>query len=402
MKTLLALSLLLVPLTARAADWPHFLGPKRDSSSTEKVTAWKETPKELWTAEVGEAHSSPIVSKGIVYAFYQPKGKAEDALAAFDAKTGQRKWEKSYERAKFSPPFGNGPRGTPATDGELVFTYGGTGILAAWDAKTGEVQWKLDMLKEFSAKNLFFGISNSPTLVGDHVVVMVGGKGAGLVGVDKKTGKVAWQATNDPASYASAIVVGDDLITLTGSHLRALNGKNGKFRWEFPFKDNLNESSTTPVKVGDIYIASSVTAGTVAVQPNEKGDEVKEIWKDKALTCYFSTPVLVDKHLYMINGAATLMNPTITLRCVEAATGKVAWEKKGIGKYHAALIRTGDNKLLLHDDGGNLTLMEANPKEFQELAKAKVCGPTWAHPALSDGKLYVRDDKKLICIELGK
>ena len=398
------LVLLLSPCFAIAADWPHFLGPKRDNSTAETVVAWKDAPKELWKQPVGEAHSSPVVANGVVYAFFKPKDKDADALAAFDAKTGEKKWETSYDRAKFSPPFGAGPRGTPCVDGKLVFTLGNTGILAAWSTDTGEVKWKLDLLKEFNGKNLFFGVSTSPTVVGDHVVVMVGAKGAGMVGVEKTTGKISWQATDDPASYASAIVVGEganaSIVTLTGSHLRSLSAKTGKSRWEFPFKDRLNESSTTPVKVGDMYIASSVTAGSIAVQPNEKGDEVKELWKDKSLTCYFSTPVLVGKYLYMVNGAATLTNPSITLRCVEAATGKVQWEQANIGKYHAAITRMGDDKLLLLEDNGNLLLIESNPKNYKELAKSKVCGPTWAHPAIADGKLYIRDDKNLICLEL--
>ena len=97
------------------------------------------------------------------------------------------------------------PAGTPAVSGGKVFTFGGTGILACWDAKTGDIVWKVDTLKEFKAKNLFFGISTSPIVVGDKVVVMVGGKGAGVVAFDKATGKPAWQATDDPASYASPV-----------------------------------------------------------------------------------------------------------------------------------------------------------------------------------------------------
>jgi len=398
---------IIVGTPASAADWPHFLGINRDGATSEMVAPWgKEAPKELWKQPIGEAHSAPVVANGVVYAFFKPKDKDADALAAFDAKTGKQIWEKSYERAKFSPPFGVGPRGTPAVDGDYIYTLGNTGILACWEAKTGDVKWKVDTLKEFAAKNLFFGVSTSPTVVGDHVIVMVGGKGAGVVAVEKATGKVAWQSSDDPASYASAIVVGTgndaEFITLTGSHLRSVTVKSGKQRWAFPFKDALNESSTTPVKVGDIYIASSVTAGTVAVKPTTEDVKPEVVWQDKKLTCYFSTPVLVGKHLYMVNGAATLTNPAITLRCVEAATGKIAWEKEKVGKYHAALIRTGDDKLLLHDDSGNLMLLEPNAKEYKELARSKICGPTWAHPALADGRLYVRDDKYLVCVELGK
>ena len=387
---------------AVAADWPQFLGPTRDSVSPETMSPWKDPPKALWRQPVGDAHSSPVVANGVVYAFFKPTGKDADALAAFDAKTGEKKWEKSYDREKFSPPYGVGPRGTPAVDSGKVYTLGNTGVLACWDAKTGDVAWKVDTLKEFNAKNLFFGVSTSPTVVGDTVVVMVGGKGAGIVAFDKATGKVAWKATDDPASYASPLHLsrGKDtrLVFLTGSHLREMLA-NGKQLWAVPFKDRLNESSTTPVKAGELIVGSSVTAGSIAVKPGEKPTAV---WKDPALTCYFSTPVVVGPHLYMINGAATLLNPAITLRCVEAATGKVLWSKEKVGKYHAALVRTGDDKLLMLDDEGNLMLLQPDPAGYKELSRAKVCGPTWAHPALVDGRVYVRDEKELICLQVAE
>src|SRR5205823_13538724 len=177
-----------------------------------------------------------VVAGGVVYAFYQPKGKNADALAAFDAKTGNRLWEKSYDRPEFNPPFGVGPRSTPSVAGGKVYTLGGTGILACWDAKTGDIAWKVDTLKEFKAPNLFFGISTSPLVEGNTVVVMVGGKGAGVVAFDTATGKPAWKATDDPASYASPIASGSgadrQLIFLTGSHLRSLSPQ-GKELWSY-------------------------------------------------------------------------------------------------------------------------------------------------------------------------
>jgi len=205
------LTALLLPLALslplRAADWPQFLGPNRDGSSPEAVTPWKGERKPVWKKPVGEAHSSPVVADGVVYAFYQPKGKDADALAAFDARTGELQWEKSYDREKFTPLFGNGPRSTPLVSGGKVFTLGGTGILACWDARTGAIAWKVDTLKEFKARNLFFGVSTSPLMAGENmVVVMVGGKGAGVVAVDARTGKTIWQAADDPASYSSPVL----------------------------------------------------------------------------------------------------------------------------------------------------------------------------------------------------
>ena len=396
---------LALALTLSAADWPQFLGPNRDGTTPETVEPWKGDLKPLWKKPVGESHASPVVAGGIVYAFYQPKDKNADALAAFDAKTGEMKWEKSYDRAEFKPLFGNGPRSTPVISGGKVFTFGGTGILACWDAKTGEVDWKVDTLKEFSAKNLFFGISTSPIMVGqDKVVAMIGGKGAGVVAFDAKTGKTAWQATDEPASYSSPVLAGKQLVFLTGANLLGVSAAGEKL-WEVPFKDKLNESSTTPVVIGDVVIGSSVTAGSIAEKLNEKDGKfsTEQVWKNDKLTCYFSTPVVVGEHLYMVNSAGALLKPSIVLRCVELKTGKPLWEKTITARYHAAIVRcgpTGKERLLMLDDTGYLTLIEPDTKAYKELARSKVCGQTWAHHALVDGNVILRDDKELMCIPL--
>jgi outer membrane protein assembly factor BamB len=397
-RTILGLAITMgIASAAPAVDWPQFLGPNRESVSPETITPWTGDLTPAWKADVGEAHSSPVVAGGVVYDFYKVKGKDAEALAAFDARTGDKRWEKSYDRDKFFSPFGNGPQGTPTVAGGKVYTYGSTGVLTAWDAKSGDILWSVNAKKDFKAPSLMFGVATSPTVVGNKVVIMVGAKGAGIVAFDAATGKVAWQATDDPASYASPLPFGNDLVFLTASHLRSLAASTGKENWAVPFTDELNESSTTPAKAGDLFIASSVKTGSIAVKP---GTMPETVWKNDKLTCYFSTPVAVGPHLYMLNGAATIRNASITLRCVESATGKVLWEKPNIGKYHAAIVRTAGDKLLMLDDNGYLTLFRPDDKEFKQLARSKVCGGTWAHPALSDQRLVIRDDRELLCFEM--
>lgn len=404
---LVVLAGLMMMPTVRSEEWPQFLGPGRDSRTAEVVKPWSSAPKRLWKQGVGPAHSSPVVAGGRVYAFYQPADKPADALAAFDARTGEKKWERSYPREAFTPPFGEGPRSTPTIAAGKVYTLGGTGVLACWKADSGDLIWKVDTLKEFQAENLTFGVSASPLVHEGRVYVNVGGKEASLVAFDADTGKTLWKQGSDKASYASPIAATlgsqPQIVFLTASGLCGVKPRTGEELWRYPFRDLLQESATTPLHAENLLVGSSVTLGSVALafDGTDGKPAPTPAWRKGNLNCYFSTPVLVGTDtLYMLNGKLSI-NPTITLRCVDLKTGEVKWEKPNVGKYHAALIRTGDNKLLMLDDGGGLTLFNHDRTAYQELAKAKVCNATWAHPALVGGVLYVRDETDLIAIDLG-
>ncbi len=388
-----------------AADWPGWLGPKRDNSSTEIIAPWKGEVKVAWRRPVGEGHSSPVVAGGKVFLHTKVKDKDMEEVAAYDAGTGKPVWSTAYDRGPFQGRFGAGPRGTPSVVDGKVYSYGATGFLTCFDAVDGKQRWQVNALKDFGAANLLFGVSTSPLVDGDAVFVEVGAKGASVVAFVRDSGKVLWKALDDKASYSSPIVFGKgkerQAVFLTQAGVRSLSPSDGALFWEFPLVDSLNESSTTPVLVGDdLLVVSSVTFGSVGLKLGTKDGKptAEQLWKNPALTCYFSTPVAVDGYLYMITG--TPPPGKSDLHCVDPKTGKILWTKPKVGKYHAAMLRTGDNKLLMLDDFGNLTLLEPNPKEYKELARSKVCGPTWAHPALADGKVYLRDEKELICIDL--
>lgn len=385
-----------------AADWPQWLGPNRDGTVPEKLAPWKGDLKVLWKKPIGEGNSSPVVAEGLVFLQAKVKGKDEESLTAYDAKTGDVKWEQTYTKTPFKPLFGEGPRATPTVYQGQVFTVGNTGVLAAWDAATGKPLWKVESLTTPKKDNLFFGISASPLVAGDKVIVQGGGgSSTGVKAFDRSSGKAVWTAGKDAASYASPAQFGDDIVVLTGANLMSVDAK-GEVRWSVPFKDRLNESSTTPIKVGDLYIASSVTAGSIAVKVENKDGKFTptQVWKNDKLTCYFSTPLPISKeHLYLVTGVASLTSPSITLRCVEVATGKEVWNKPNVGKYHAAMLKLADGNILLHSDKGDLFLLAPNAKEYQELATSKGCGQTWAHPAIANGLIFLRDEKELICLQ---
>lgn len=391
------------PLAASAEDWPGWLGPRRDGSTADTVAPWKGNLKVLWKKPVGEGHSSPVVADGKVFLHTKVKDKNAERVDAFDAATGEPAWTREYEHVPFKSLFGNGPRGTPSVVGGKVYTFGITGVLACLDAKTGEIVWQNDTLKTFDAKNLFFGASCSPLVDGNFVYVNVGGKGASLVAFEKDTGKTAWKTLDDKASYASPNLFkqgnGRQLVFLTAANLVAVDPQDGKKIWEYPFKDALSESSTTPVRAGDMLIGSSITLGSVGLKMD--GDKVEKTWQEPGLTCYFSTPVAAGKDLYLVTGTKPPALVTkATLRCIDPATGKGRWTRDNVGKYHASLTRTGDGKLLLVEEGGALVLVDPDPTEYKELARTKICGTTWAHPAIAGGKLYIRDNRELVCVQL--
>ncbi len=368
------LCVLVLGTSANAADWPQWLGVKRDGGTTEIVMPWKEPLKILWKVPVGEAHGGPVVVKGNTFLFYRTAGKNEETLEAFDAESGKSIWKNSYPRAETKIPFGNGPRGVPCVVDGKIYTFGITSILTCWNAADGKIVWQVDGVKKYNAPTLTFGSSCSPIVVGDHVLINMGAKGASIVAFNKNTGEEVWKKLDDAASYSSPIAydhAGSTRVAfLTAKTATSISPKDGELQWQINFFDLLLESSCTPTLIDGKLLFSSITAGSLMVREGPKKGAAKTWTND--LNCYFATPVAVGKDtLYMVTGS--LISKKAVLRCVDADTGKELWsrEKNPVGTYHATLIRTGDNKLLLVEEKGSLVLVGANRKEYTELCAAK-------------------------------
>jgi outer membrane protein assembly factor BamB len=397
---------------AFADDWPQWLGQHRDGATREHVAAWQQPPKVLWRRPVGEGYCSPVVAEGRVFLHARVKDKDEEEVIALDAKTGEPRWRKAYARAPFVSAAGVGPRATPAVILDRVYTFGITGVLSCYDAATGKQFWQKDTAKLFEAKPPRFGYCGSPLVEGNRVLVSVGGKGNCVVAFDTDTGEVAWKALDDPASTSSPIVfmhtpAGGELhreaVFVTSRSVVGLDFFKGTVAWEHPLADMPQGTSPTPVWAGDLVVVGSMKNGTAGLRVADKAGklEVAEAWKKPDLRAYFATPVVAGKHyLYEITTAVTEQRAESTLRCIDLRGGKELWSKPDVGDYHAALIRTGNDRLLMLNDGGTLKLLTHDPKGYKELASTKACGPTLVSPALADGRLYLRDHQEVICLEL--
>jgi outer membrane protein assembly factor BamB len=396
---------------AAADDWPHWLGPNRDGGTAEKVAPWKKAPKAAWRFAVGPGFSAPVVADGRVFIHAQIKEKEQEEVIALDAKTGRKLWRKKYDRAPFQSVIGSGPRATPAVFLDHVYTYGITGLLTCFEAKTGKQMWQVDTYKKFKAKLPRYGVCCSPLIEGNRLVVSVGGKGTAFVAFDIDNGEVLWKGLDEPPSTTSPVVVTynpranetrRDVVFMSGKGLVGVNPVTGNFCWDYAVADRPFGSTPTPACVDNLIVTSSMKHGAIAVRLTREKDRLtaSPAWKNAKLTCSFSTPVVVGKDQIYLVTSVTSPEVTSTLRCVDLKTGKELWNQPKVGKHHAGLLRTGDNKLLMLTEDGTLKLLQANRKAYRELAKAKVCGPTFVAPALAGGRLYVRDGDEVVCLKL--
>ncbi|MBN9523610.1 PQQ-like beta-propeller repeat protein [bacterium] len=403
--TALGLTLVLA-VTLSAADWPQWLGPRRDGGSAEVVVPWKEAPKEVWKAKVGIGFSSPVVANGKVFLHARVPGKEREVMTAFDAATGKELWKTAYDRAPYSSVLNTGPQATPAVAGGRVYGYGITGVLTCFEADTGKQVWQTDLLKTLGAGVPRFGVCCSPLVVGNRVVVATGGKGSSVVALDAATGAVAWQALDEPANTSSPVLVPapgrpvPDVVFMTTLRVVGLNPLDGTVTWEYPLSFQPSGTAPTPVVAGDLIVTSTMDNGSTGIRltTGEKAG-AERAWQAKGLSGYFSSGVAAKDRLFLVTNVLRPV-PRADLACVDLATGKQLWKKEGVGYFHFGLVRTGDGNLLVLDDAGNLKLLDAAAPDYRELATAKACEATLVAPALANGHVFARDGDTLTCLKL--
>ncbi|OWK38489.1 PQQ-binding-like beta-propeller repeat protein [Fimbriiglobus ruber] len=387
-----------------AGDWPNFNGPARDGHAPDTGLTWKwpaDGPPVAWKRDAGAGFAGVAVSGGVAFLFNRVG--ADEVLVALDAATGAEKW-KSVARTRYVDDFGfdDGPRCVPVAAGGRVFTLGADGDLRAVEAATGKELWQRNLLTAYHARKGYFGAGTGPIVVGDRLLVNAGGKGAGVVGLDPATGKELWKATDDGPSYSSPtpITVGGKACAafFTRAGLVVVDAADGTVKatkgWRARIDASVNAAS--PVVRGDeVFLSSSY--GTGAILLKLKGAEPEEVWSgDRSLSCHYNTPVLVGDYLYGIDGRQE--GGAARLRCVEWKSGDVKWS---VDRFGCASLIAVDGGLLAVTDGGELVRFSATEKEYQEVSRAKLLdAPCRAAPALADGRLYVRDEKRLLCVRL--
>ncbi len=384
-------------LVAQAGDWPQGLGPLRSGVAVDEsgVKAWPDSgPGKKWDHELGMGYAGPVIAGETVVIFHRINNA--ERLEALHRQTGKVIWAHDF-KAFYSGGYNSdqGPRSTPVISDGNVYVYGAAGDLHCVKLETGKVIWSRAINDDYQAPDGYFGAGSSPIILGDKLLVNVGADDAGIVAVDTKTGKTLWKATDEKASYSSpsTIKINNNVKALFITRMKALilEPESGAILFETPFgKQGPTVNGATPLAFGDkIFLSASYGIGAELLQVSGDGKRVTRKWEgDDILSSQYSTCLFHQNHLFGTHGREDIGQAA--LRCVSADNGKVVWEKSGFGVAHCILIK--DNILALNTEG-ELVLLKAESKSYQELSRSTVAsGTTRSFPAFSNGQLFFRSN----------
>jgi outer membrane protein assembly factor BamB len=377
-------------------EWPQWLGPARNgvSADTGLLTAWPPGgPRAVWTATgLGEGYSSAAVAGGRLYT--QGQRGSRQYVIALDLKAGTKTWE-TASGGVFSESRGNGPRGTPTVDGARVYAMSADGVLACLDAATGKIIWTQNVLRTYGGSIPPWGISESPLVDGDRVIVMPGGRGASLVALNKADGSLLWKSGNDSAGYSSA-VIGEfggvrQVVALNADAAVGVRADTGQQLWRYTRVSNRTANIATPiVHDGRVFVSTEYESGGALLKPGAQG--VSEVYYTRNLRNHYSTSVLVDDVLYGFNSSI--------LTAIRFGTGEVLWRDRSVGKGSLAYA---DKHLYVLSEDGQMALVEARPNQYREVSRFAIRQsryPTWAPPVIADGRLYIRNQDSLTAFDI--
>lgn len=398
---LLFVTLFVTPAAQRGpVDWNQWRGAGRTGMSTYAVPAsWPEKPTQVWKAQAGIGHSSPVVSGDRV--FLLSRVGEQEALTAYDAASGKQVWRDAYDAPYTMNPaatsHGKGPKSTPVVDRGRVYALGISGTLSALDASTGKVAWRHDFKQEFPQTSPIYGAAMSPIVDGELLIAHIGGNKSGaLVAFDRTTGTQKWAWKGDGPAYASPIVATfagvRHLITQSHANVVGLSPSDGKVLWQIPFATEYAQNIITPVVEGDLLIYAGLNKPTVAVRLVQESGAWKpqEVWQNPDIPMYMSSPVAANGVLYGL----TQRNRG-QFFAVDVKTGKTQWTSPPRQGENAALTLARDLVIATTTEGA-LTVFRQSRNGFESVRTYTVAdSPIWAHPAFTAGGILIKDAETL-------
>jgi outer membrane protein assembly factor BamB len=393
---LIALAAACAPL--HAEDWPCWRGVKYDGISRETgiTLPWKGSPKVLWELPTGAAFSAVTGVGNLVYTCGTEEGK--QVLFCVNAGTGRVLWKEAFAPGVSDKQGGDGTRATPTINDGKVYILGGEGTLLCADAKTGAEIWT----KKFGGAPRW-KYAGSVLIEGNLAIVSPGGEDGGLLALDKDGGEVVWKGGDGGAGYATPYPFTFQgrryVVAMLAKKTIIVDAKTGREMWSMPWVTSYDVNASTPIfHDGHLFITSGYGHGCILRKLTAEADCLTSttVWKGKAILNKFHTCILLDGKLY----GADERN----LKCVDFLTGEESWkldEVAGDRTRHATLLLNQGHFIFLSEKG-QLSVAKASPTGFDAVGSTQVLsGRCWTVPTLVNGRLYVRNLEKLVCLGLG-
>lgn len=380
--------------------WPDFRGPRRDGIVAEPNISldWQSAPpSELWRQPVGEGYASFVLGNGRAYTIEQRYGR--EAITCYDPLTGRELWACDYVASFEEVLGGDGPRATPTLRGNRLYVLGAAGDLHCLDALTGSRVWHRNILTDFNAENLSWGLSAAPLVLEDMVVVTNSGKGGGsIMALQPATGEYIWQTDAGTQAYSSPMLVNlagrRQILNLAATKLNGIDPETGDILWSYPWKTQYGINCSQPLLAGDdrIFISSGYGQGCALIRIEHKDGRLhpRRLWSNNKMKNKFTSSVIYDGHIYGLNERVMV--------CLDLETGQRCW--RGARYDYGSLLLVCDHILVL-GERGQLALVKADPRSFVEQGTIQVFkGRTWNNMALAGGLLFIRNHKEMACYDL--
>jgi outer membrane protein assembly factor BamB len=416
----------------RAEDWPEWRGKGR-------VGVWNDTgiletlPATLpirWRTPVEKGYSGPAVANGRVFVTDARRTRGDNVIErilVLDERTGKTLWTKEWETdySSMVDVWANGPVATPTVDGDRVYVVGRMGDLLALSVADGKVLWQHNYEKDFGTILPLYGTTSAPIVDEERLITLVGGaNNANYMAFDKLTGVVIWRSrSSDPEpGYSQPMIIEaagvPQLVAWDPNAISALDPKTGKVLWEVPFTVQLALTIATPVRLGPYLFVATHYSGARMLKLDEHKPSAALLWSndtrnEDTINPATSTPVMDGDYVYGLSSYGTL-------RCLEAATGKVVWETQALTKERvlyasAYFVRNGD-RYFINNDRGELIVAKLSPKGYEEISRSLLIAPThpqirrrqaglvahWSQPAFANKHLITRNDTEIISVNLAK
>ncbi|HKY19988.1 MAG TPA: PQQ-binding-like beta-propeller repeat protein [Vicinamibacterales bacterium] len=388
---------------APGAAWADFRGPNRDGryTATSIRTIWpREGLPQLWKQPVGGGYASFVVAGGRAFTIEQRRD--QEVVAAYDVQNGRELWTNSWKAYFQEGMGGDGPRATPTYHEGRVYALGAEGELRAIDAAKGTLVWRHNILAENQARNVIWGMSASPLIVDDKVIVLPGGtRGSSIVAYNKATGDVVWKSLNDEQGYTSPMLVTlggvRQILVVSATRAMGMTIDEGRLLWEYPWSTFNGINVAQPILFTHngndrMFLSASYGTGAAVVEISRNGDrwQTKKIWDNQRMKNKFSSSVLHDGFVYGLDESI--------LTCLDVNTGEQKW--KG-GRYgYGQIMLAGGHVIVLAEDG-EVVLVRATSERHEEVARFQALrGKTWNHPAIADGRLLVRNAQEMAAYKI--